>query len=60
LIVLRLHCRKESATRIFGGGKGLLSRTAGRTLVQTNTEGECEQNGRNDSMKALAFKLSKN
>src|SRR5712691_8080783 len=58
--VLRLHCGKESATGIFDGGKGPLSRLLGEYWCRRTSQGKCKQNGNCKSNKALAFKLNKN
>src|SRR5713101_1967176 len=58
--VLRLHCGKESATGIFDGGKGPLSRLLGEHWCRRTSQGKCKQNGNCKSNKALAFKLNKN
>src|SRR5713101_3981344 len=60
LFVLRLHCVKEGATGIFGGGKGPLSWLLGEHWCRRTTQGKCEQNGHCKSNKTLAFKLNKN
>src|SRR5258708_23377033 len=44
LFVLRLHCVKEGATGIFGGGKGAMSWLLGEHWCRRTTQGKCEQN----------------
>src|SRR6266851_4470496 len=60
LFVLCLHCSKECATGIFGGGTGSLSRLLGEHWCRRTSQGKCEQNGHCKSNNALAFKLNKN
>src|SRR6266481_423629 len=59
LFVLCLHCVKESATGIFGGSKGPLSRFLSEHWCRHAAQGKCEQNGYCKSNKAPAFKLNK-
>src|SRR6266568_923478 len=59
LFVLCLHCAKECATGIFGGGKGSLSRLLSEHWCRRTSQGKCEQNRYCKSNNALAFKLSK-
>src|SRR5712671_4445209 len=59
LVVGRLHRRKESATRILGGSKGLLSGLLGERRRGRAAQKKCQQNVRSNSMKALAFKLNR-
>ena len=60
LIVRRLHSGEESATGIFRGGEGLLSGLLGECRRKRAAQRKCEQSGKSNSMKALAFKFNKN
>src|ERR1700687_4175605 len=60
LFVLCVHCVKESATGIFGGGKGPLSWLLGQHWRRRTAQGKCKQNGYSKSNKVLAFRCDKN
>src|SRR5260370_12282841 len=60
LLVLHLHGVKESATGIFGGSKGPLSRLLGEHWGRRTTQGKYKHYGNCKSNKALAFNLKKN